>query len=323
MKPIEDKITRFLRGRLYATLLFLAGIAIIASGVAMTTATTPTAGLAGHFPPVSLPSPTLDAAAAIAAMLATMLLMLLINRFFNILRTSSKLFIGLYALMAAATPGAMGEALNGPILALAAMVALVIMYTTYQRSLPTRRIFLVFTLMSAGACMQWSYAAFLPMFLMGCGQMRCLTFRSILAAGVGMLTPPWILWGFSLIGPGDMVMPDIAWPTATVFRQFTSAQLLATIDTVAIAILATLYNTIRMFGLNAQTRAFNGIFATLTLWTALLTIIDFGHAATYMPLLTALTAMQATLFFRICIERRGYIGVIVLTLIFISVFFMI
>lgn len=55
--------------------------------------------------------------------------------------------------------------------------------------------------------------------------------------------------GFSLIGPGDMVMPDIAWPTATVFRQFTSAQLLATIATVAIAILATLYNTIRMFGL--------------------------------------------------------------------------
>lgn len=316
MKPVEEKLTRFLRGNLFVSILVAVALAVIWSGVAMGDASVQSGGYAGKFSGISVVSDLTTARVSSLVMLVTMSLMWLVNRFFNVLRTTSKLYLGLFALMAAASPGAMGAALNGPLLGFAVMLSLVVMYTTYNRGLPTRRIFLVFALMGAGAAFQWSYAAFMPMFLLGCGQMRCLTVRSLLAAGVGMLTPLWILWGFGLITLRDAAPLAIGWPTADVLSGFSSAGILTVVTTLVTAVVATLYNTIRVYGFNAQTRAFNGIFATLTLWTAALTAVDLGHAVMYMPLLTALTAMQATLFFRINIERRGYILVIALTLIY-------
>lgn len=317
MKPVEEKLTRFLRGNLFASLLVIAALAVIWSGVTMGEAhALSSGGYAGKFGSMTVFSELATVRLASLVMLLTMSLMWLVNRFFNIVRTTSKLYLGLFALMAAATPGTMGAALNGPVLGFAVMLSLVVMYTTYNRGLPTRRIFLVFTLMSAGASFQWTYAAFMPLFLLGCAQMRCLTFRSLLAAGAGMLTPPWILWGFGMIVFRDAAPLAIGWPTADIFAGFSPAEILTAVTTLATAVVATLYNTIRIYGFNAQTRAFNGIFASLTLWTAALTAVDLGHVATFMPLLTALTAMQATLFFRMNIERRGYILVIALTMIY-------
>lgn len=320
MKPVEEKLTRFLRGNLFASLLVITALAVIWSGATMgnTACGLSSGGYAGKFGSMTVFSELTTVRLSSFVMLLMMSLMWLVNRFFNIVRTTSKLYIGLFALMAAGTPGTMGAVLNGPVLGFAVMLSLVVMYTTYNRGLPTRRIFLVFTLMSAGAAFQWSYVAFMPVFLLGCAQMRCLTIRSLLAAGTGMLTPPWILWGFGLITLHDAAPLAIGWPTAEVFAGFSPVEALTAVATLVTAVVTTLYNTIRIYGFNAQTRAFNGIFASLTLWTAALTAVDLGHAVTFMPLLTALTAMQATLFFRMNIERRGYILVIALTLIYLT-----
>lgn len=321
MRPIEETVTRIVRGQLFALSLFVVGLVFFFSGKSLLSAHGLTSvGFAGVFPALTASSSLLTKFVSLMLIFGVVLLMWLMNRILNLLRTSSKLYIGLFMLMVAACPAAAGMSLNGVLMAFVVMFSLLMMYTTYQRSIPTRRIFLIFVLMSFGAAMQWGYAAFFFVFLFCCGQMRCMSLRSVLAAAVGILTPPWILWGFGLICIGGILPPSVALSNAAAFSTYSPGVLLAVIATLVSALFVTCYNTIRIFGLNARTRAFNGVLAAMTFWTALLTIIDFGHALDYFPLLAALTAMQSTLFFRICLEYRSYIYVLALMLIFIIVF---
>lgn len=321
MRPIEETITRIVRGRLFALSLFVIGLVFFFSGKALLSAEGLTSvGFTGVFSVLTTSSVSLTKFFSLMLIFAVVLLMLLMNRILNLLRTNSKLYIGLFVLMVSACPGAAGLSLNGMVMAFAVMFSLLLMYTTYQRSIPTRRIFMVFVLMCFGAAMQWGYAAFFPAFLLCCGQMRCFSFRSLLAATVGVLTPPWILWGFGYISADDFVSPSTALHLGSMASSYSAGELVAIITTLVAAIFVTGYNTIRIFGLNARTRAFNGVFSTITLWTVLITLIDFGHALDYFPLLAALTAMQSTLYFRICIEKRSYIYVLLLMLTYIIAF---
>ena len=321
MRPIEETMTRILRGHLFALSLFVIGLIFFFSGKSLLPSEgLTTLGFAGSFPVLTASSMFLTILASFSLIVLIVLLMLLMNRFLNLVRTNSKLYVGLFVLMVAVCPGVSGMSLNALVMAFVVMFSLMMMYTTYQRKIPTRRIFLVFVLMSFGASMQWSYAAFFLAFFLCCGQMRCLSMRSLLAVIVGILTPPWILWGFGYISLDSILMPKLLPPSAAVFAGFSPAALVAIITTLVAAVCITGYNTIRIFGLNARTRAFNGVFATITLWTALISIIDFGHALDYFPLLAALTAMQSTLFFRICIENRSYIYILAMMISYITAF---
>lgn len=321
MRPIEETLTRIVRRHVFALSLFVVGVIFFVSGQSLLPADgMSTVGLMGAFPELTLESGFWTKIVSFALILFTVLMMLLMNRILNLLRTGSKLYIGLFMLMAAVCPGATGMSLNGVVMAFVVMFSLLMMYTTYQRSIPTRRIFLVFVLMSFGMITDWAYAAFFPAFLVSCGQMRCMSFRSFMAAIVGVITPIWILWGFGYLQFDAISYPSISYPSAAVFAQYSPGALVAIIATLIAAFIVTGYNTIRIFGLNARTRAFNGVFSTITFWIALMTLVDFGNATEYFPLLAALTAMQSTLFFRIRIEHRSYIYILSMMMIYIIAF---
>lgn len=319
MKPFETKTTRFIGSGFFALLLVLTAMAVLWSGSAMTVAGNNTAGLiSGFFPPVAK---GVSSAAAIttAGIFVASGIMMLTNRTFSILRTSSKLHAGLFAFMTCATPGAAGLQLSGIIMCVCVLLCLMTMYTTYYRAAPNRRIFLVFAILTTGSLYHYSFAAFIPVALINCAQVRRLTVRSFFAAIIGIVTPLWILWGFSVADPSGFVAPDVSLPTASIIRLYSPAQLLAIGGTLAAALLTTTFNMIKVYGYNARIRAFNGVLAAITLWAAVITIVDLGHAMTYMPLLCALTAMQTTLHFRIAAQRRSYISIILITLLFVCV----
>lgn len=269
---------------------------------------------------VSPLSPAVAVRMALAAMAFSVLTMMVINRGFNILRTGSRLYIGLFALMVAGVPGAVSPAPFGFALVLLTLMSLLVMYTIYQQAASTRRIFLVFALFSAGSCVDYSFALFLPVWILGCGQMRCLSFKSFLAALIGVVTPYWILWGFGLVPLSGIRLHPVAFPSAETFALYSPAALTAIAVTVITAVAVTLRNIVNVFGLNARTRAFNGILANLTFWAAMLVVVDFGSALVYIPTLAALTALQLTLYFRIDIKRRSYLTVLSLVIFYIAIF---
>lgn len=322
MKQTELQIADFIQSRGTALLMLIVGLAMLLSGSSLLPQSSSTgvdSALQG-VGPVIASSYFKAVMAALAGGFFAISVMSLTNRTFAIMQSTSNLYVGLFALLAASMPGALGMGLDGTLLMATVLFCLMFMYTTYGRPSSTRRIYLVFTLLSAGSAIQYAFALYIPLMLIGCRQMRCFSLRSILAMLFGLITPYWIMWGFGLITLDRFTAPQIGWPTLDAVDRYSLPQLLGAAGMMVIAVATTLYNVVRIFGQNARTRAINGLLALTTLWTILTAIVDLGHLTVYMPLLAALTAINLTLYNHLGQQHRSYIAVALAVLLAITTF---
>ncbi len=288
----EKHITNIIRSRGVAVLLMLAGAWMVWRSPGLD--------------PLELP-----AGATVVMALATGVAMVIINRQFNLLHTTSLFFAGLFMVACGSTPIIFTSYI--PVLLAAVVVgAMWFMFTLYNRRRSDRRLFLVFTLISAGALLDWSFLFYIPVFVAGIGQMRIFRFKKILAAIVGIITPWWIT-----IGLGILPFPRLP----HIF--FTPPSMLAEIPggwpfvvAVAFTLLTGFFtgsiNLLRILGFNARSRAVNGLITTIAMTTGLLAIVNFTHLDTYVVILNACTALQVGHFFRATAAKRGYIFVLFL-----------
>ena len=323
MKPSERALTRYLRSRLGAySLVAIAFLGmLISAGVAQLPAVATGRGLVTGLSSASFIGGGFSLIGALALTGCIMGAMALINSAFNLLRTSSHLFLGVFAFMEAASPIVTTRLSSGSVVALVVLGAMGLMYSVYQQPVSgTKRIFLAFTLLSAGSMGQYAFVGYWPVFLAGCAQMRCFSFRTLLAALTGLVVPWWIGWGF-----GWITLDSITFPSGlSVFSQLDSidaAQLTAVlILTVIAGFVLTLTNMVKIYSYNARSRSFTGLLVTVTIATLILTMIDFANITAYLPLLNCCVAFQAALFFRINAENRGYIAVCILLGVFFLLF---
>ncbi len=238
--------------------------------------------------------------------------MIMINRQFNLLRTTSLFFAGLFMVMCGATPGVFTGGLTPALLAATVTCSIWIMFTLYNERRSDRRIFLAFTLLSAGAILDWAFLFYIPVFIAGIGQMRIFRFKKILAAIIGIITPWWIALGLGLVPvpriphifftpPAMLAETPGGWP-------FLSAVAL----TLAIGFFTGSINLLRILGFNARSRAINGLLSITGIATGVFAIVNFTHIATYVILLNVTVAFQVGHFFRATVNRRGYIFVLAL-----------
>lgn len=257
-------------------------------------------------------SPELSLGLSCAAMIAVAALMVIINRTFNLLRTSSILLSGLYLFMQCSAPIVSARLSEGTLLALVALLLTSLLYSCYQRPASTQTVFLAFLLCTAASLAQGAALIYLPVILVGCMQMRCFTFRSALAAALGVATPFWIVAGFAPELLKSITIPSIISPGSLTFSTQT-LQLTVTVAFVLIwAMTMLMLNLYRVYSYNARARALNGLMATMTVATMILAAVDFAHVDAYLPSLFCFTALQTALFFRINYERRSYIWVLAL-----------
>lgn len=313
MKAYERNITRFFQSRFGSLVLTL--IAMIAIVVAYCCADVPV------LPPSQSPFPGMlyfgisdplwSLGASLLLMCGSMLILSIINGVFNLLRSTTLLFVGLYAVMQAATPLVSVHFTGGLVLNFVMMMALTLMYTTYMNAERNKRVFLAFFIVAFGGMALYAFTPYLLVLLVGCAQMRCLRLRSFIAAILGIVTPLWLMWGFGVVSI-DMLQPP---HFSSIFEHLDSPDTTHLLITASITIIAsliiTLGNLVKVYNFNARMRAFNGLFATITLATILLCVVDYGNIIAYMPLLNCCTAMQVTLMFRIR-GGRSYLPVLLL-----------
>lgn len=243
---------------------------------------------------------------------------IVINRAFNVLRSMTMLFAGLYAIMMIGTPSLFGQLYGGTLLILAVLMSQMILYACYASPGDTRRIFLMFFIMSLTALVCRAALFYLPVLLLGCVQMRVLNWRSFLASLIGVITPAWILLGFGIISIDHFTWPNLE----NVFPLLDSGDMLPYIVTVGftmlIGLLATLVNLVKMIGYNTQTRAFNGFITVVLIATAALTIFDMEDALIFVPVLNMFSAIQLAGFFsRHDNSRHGFLPIWGLVVIYI------
>lgn len=302
MTKRETHITNVIRSRGVAGLLMLAGAWMIWSSPGF-----------DILRPADIVSLLLAGATAVA--------MIVINRQFNLLRTTSLFFAGLFMIACGATPQVFTtEGIVPALLALTVTGAMWLMFTLYNRRMSDRRIFLIFTLLSAGCILDFTFLFYVPVFLAGMGQMRIFRFKKIVSAIIGLITPWWIGFGLGVLSVPEL--PHIIFTPPSMLLDMPGGW--PFLSTVAFSLLIGFFtgslSILRILGFNARARAVNGLLALIGIVTGALAIVNFTNLTTYVVLLNSCVAFQVGHFFRATATRRGYIFVLALVAAYVSLY---
>lgn len=246
-------------------------------------------------------------------------LMIYLNKMYNVLRNPTVIFAGIFLILQMPFPDLTGQLYGGTILCVIVLACAFILFSTYNR--PDRQaIFLIFTIISIGTFFQYAFLFYLPVMIIGCIQMRILDLKTTIAAIMGLITPPWILLGFGILSFDDISFPEFT----SIFENLSTGevwQMLVSIGlSVIVCISAWLINLVRLISYNAQTRAYNGFFAMVSLVSVLFMATDFTNYIIYVPLLNCCTALQLGHLFTIYQSRRSYIGLLSIFVVYFSLY---
>ena len=250
--------------------------------------------------------------ASVACTVATGVSIIYVNRAFNIFRSLTSLVAGLFFIMQTALPSVMDRFYGGDMMGVLMMICVVLLFGAWSDPRPQKRIYLIFFLLSSAGFTDLSYLLYLPVFLLGCVQMRAFDLRAFLAAGMGVATPPWILFGFGLVDPARLHWPElvVAW---SMFKSPEAVRAMVVAGfTILVGVGFTVANLLKILSYNSRVRAYNGFLTLLLFATGVFAIFNFNNFAFYIPLLNCLAAYQIAHFFTYRRNRRSYIPILVL-----------
>lgn len=256
--------------------------------------------------------------------LAVALLSFYINRRYNVLRSLTSLGSTLFLIMQVALPSVLGQFYGGSLLALLVLCGVALLFSVYTDNNGQKRVFLIFCMLGAAALSQIAFLFYVPVFWVGCMQMRIFGLRTFLASLLGLVTPLWILLGFGVIEPQALLQTPLSSLLSPAWSVSDAADMVQSVTTAGITILLgvifTVANLLKILSYNSRVRAFNGFFTILFGVTALFTVINFGNFTFYIPLLNVLVAYQIAHFFTYRRQKRTYIPLLLISLLYLSLF---
>lgn len=256
----------------------------------------------------------------IAANFAIMVLMVVINKAFNVLRAMTWLEVGLFAIMQGAVPRELTALNSGTTVCLAVVMCVYLIFSCYADHSRVRTIFLAFLILSLGTATQYCFALYIIVFWLMLAQMRIFTLRTFLASLLGLATVWIILLGFGLITPADLHLPHINGILGSLGRRPAIYLLAVTGLTTLILLVTFSLNVFKTIAYNARARAYNGALTVLSVVTALAIAADYDNLLAYLPLLNFCTAYQATHYFVNHRYDRQYIAILSIVGLYIALY---
>lgn len=318
--------------KLFTNILRSKGITIIISLVALWMAWT--ALLTGRFEPwpggntIVFASPVtwlaafpeLSFAANAAGLIAVGGMMIAMNRRYNLLRTLSIFFAAFFIFSICAVPSVACFFSSSVLLALAVVAGMFIMFSIYDKRACSRRVFLVFTLLAAGATVDYGFLLYIPVFIIAMAQMKIFRFKKVLAMFLGLITPGWIIYGLGL-APWPEAPRLFFTPPEEILSLPGGMPAIVTIAfTALLGLVLGMINLIKIIGFNARSRSYNGLLTSVSVFTGIFAIVNFTHLYFYVTLLCACVALQVGLFFRYAAAKRGYIFILSLLAIYTALY---
>ncbi len=237
-------------------------------------------------------------------------MLVLLNKHFNLIRSMTVLYVGLFMFMQMATPDIFAQLGPGTVLAMCVIACSMILNSCYSNLVSTRSVFTIFLILSTCAATQYCFLVYIPVFLIGCAQMRIFNLRTIVAAMLGIITPWWILLGFGIVKPEQFHLPHIVSIVEAIDLSEVLQLTLTVGFTVLLTILAMLLNVFKTIAYNARTRAYFGLLNLVTVVTILAIAADYTNMTTYVTLMNCCAAYQIAHFFAIHAGEKSYIGLI-------------
>ena len=228
-----------------------------------------------------------------------------LNKNFNIMRSQTGQWGALFLIMSSALVNVTDQFNGSSLLALILLTITWLLYSCYDSPERTRRIFLMFFLLSAGATFQYAFLLYIPVVALGMVQMKIMKLRSAIAAAIGLITPPWIILGFGIID-----IDTISWPRLiTTWTATISTEMILTILTMGLLALLGIgffmANVFKLLSYNARYRAANGFQTLLLVSTIIFALVDYTNLAIYATLLALEASYQVAHFFSVHRQPRS------------------
>lgn len=255
-----------------------------------------------------------------ALILATALSWMLVIQFFNPFRALTTLPASFFLLMMLSVPDFTDQLYTGTVLGAVMPLCVALLWSAFADPGALRRIYLIFVILSALSMTQYCFAVYIPVFIVGCFQMKIFSMRTIVAILLGLVTPWWIVFGLGLVSPGDIHLPD----SANFFSGFETDEFVSSMAVIGITVLLLIIGWVASFmnvlTLNANLRAFNGNISLIGLTTLLAMAIDFGNVPSYLPLLMLIASYELSYMFGINKGKRRFIPILAIMAVYVAIF---
>lgn len=252
--------------------------------------------------------------------LATALCWLFMIQIFNPFRALTSLPASFFLIMMLSVPDITDQFYTGTLLAVVIPGCLALLWTSFANTTRLRHIFLLFVILSGLTMTQYCFAFYIPVFIIGCVQMKIFSLKTVIAIVIGLVTPWWIALGFGLIDTTEFHMPEMSGLFAAMDTERIVNIVLVTVTTAALLIVAWFANVMNVLNLNANLRAFNGSISIISVFTLIAIIADFNNAAIYLPTLMLLASYQLAFMFGKMSDNRRVFAVLSIMLLYVAFF---
>lgn len=222
-------------------------------------------------------------------------LLLRINNRFSLIQKHTLLPFFFFLLLELASP-ALSLVGDGTVTTVVLLLLLTLFFHAYQSD-RAQYAFLIFGALALGTLFCTRFAYFVPLFLIGFSQIRYLSVKSLAGALIGFITPFWFVVGTDLMPFSQLaLLPDFT-PTLPASLPYDNSQFWIIVLTALLGLFSGTTILYTSFNEKRQIRAYNGFVNLLSVYTALLLILDYTHHSYYLPILNAAVSMQAAFFF--------------------------
>lgn len=213
---------------------------------------------------------------------------------------------GLLAIMSMSCPWVAGPLNSSTILLAANVACLSIVFSCFKQRNATQELFAIATILSLGSMVQYAFIFMIPAYIAIAAMLKCLHFKGAIAFILGLIAPYWVGIGLGIIPLTAFSMPAISglFPGAEA-PQSILAGLTACAVTALGALVAGLYNSVKLYAGNSQRRLYNVSINILGVLCAFCMVIDFGNMPAYIGTLYLAAAVQFANIFALHNVRRG------------------
>lgn len=221
------------------------------------------------------------------------LLIYLINKSYNFVRTTEPTIVALFLIMSCSCPWFTEGINTSVILCLANIVALGIIFASFDTGNATQQMFILGVVVGIGSMFQYAFLPMIMVYILWALFMKILRFKETLAILIGLVCPYWIAVGVGWIRMSDFAFPSIT-PLFGLARDH--SELILLLIGIAVAALIGFFvvfiNSMKLYAGNSKVNSMNLCVSTLGAASVIFILVDFDNMPAYVETLYMACAVQ-------------------------------
>lgn len=263
--------------------------------------------------------PTLSLVVNLVGILIISLVMRVLNHTYNFIHSTTWIYVSAFLLLELSQPHIIVGFFPGTLLALVLLILTYVLFSNYHVLRSQRSIFATFAIITFCSLFNYAFLILGVIMLVGYFQLRAINIKGQIALLLGIITPFWIAFGFGIVSFEDFRPPIFT----NVWNSFDSmSQIGITVFMIVIeafvTIMLSMFNMLKIMSYKLQTRAYNGFWTIVLIFTIFTMAGDYQNLFYYLPLLNVCFAIQFAHFYTI--NRFPHQYIYVLILVFATVF---